>query len=278
MPLKTVDIKMLAECDDVDLRSVFAMNQNWREGQSFFMKNPRQQSALLWFCGCSGVFCSSEGEDVAAPRNSLVYIPEGSRYEVKFFGCEDTPSTQLVEFCLDDGERFVLFENITVIESDLTDGRVIMLIKKLVSEYSLPSKPVLKLKRDLFGLLSLISESEKSKHIHKKGFETIAKGIEYLQKDERQELSIDEIAKMCFVTPAYFRRLFREFSGMSPSDYRTERRVERAKELMEHSELSVEAVSELLGYSDPSYFCRVFKKVMGMSPSEYKKMIEKERS
>jgi two-component system response regulator YesN len=81
---------------------------------------------------------------------------------------------------------------------------------------------------------------------------------------------------MCFVTPAYFRRLFREYSGMSPSEYRTFRRIERAKDVMERAELSVEALSELLGYSDPSYFCRVFKKETGMSPSEYQKKLIKQ--
>ena len=96
-----------------------------------------------------------------------------------------------------------------------------------------------------------------------KNFEVIEKGIEYLQKDDKQELTIEEIAKMCFVTSAYFRRLFREYSGMSPSEYRTRMKIERAKCLMTYSNLSVADLSSLLGYNDPSYFCRVFKRDRG---------------
>ena len=94
-----------------------------------------------------------------------------------------------------------------------------------------------------------------------------------LQKDEKQTLSIEEIAKLCFVTPAYFRRIFREYSGMSPTEYRMRMKIERAKDLMERSEYSVAELSELLGYNDPSYFCRVFKKVTGMNPTDYRRLI-----
>ena len=48
---------------------------------------------------------------------------------------------------------------------------------------------------------------------------------------------------MCYVTPAYFRRLFRKYAGVSPAEYRTARRVERAKELLRTSSLSVSAIA-----------------------------------
>ena len=270
--MRIVDISELIGNEKVNISSILAINQAWREGQSYVMKSPRKQSALLWFCGCSGVFKSVGGEKTVAPHYSLVYIPEGAMYEVEFHNCECLPTTVLIQFCLNDGESFVLSDRITLLETVLSNDRVISVLKKLVAEYSLPSKSQLKMKRDLYGLLSLICESEQQKFIGKRGFNTIEKGIEYLQKDERQELSVDEIARLCFISPAYFRRLFREFSGMSPSEYRSERRIERAKDLLEHSELSIEALSELLGYSDPSYFCRIFKKKTGLSPSEYQKI------
>ena len=127
----------------------------------------------------------------------------------------------------------------------------------------------------MFGLLSLVCEAEKYRYFDRRSFETVRKGIEYLQKDEKQECSVEEIARMCFITPAYFRRLFKEYTGTSPSAYRIGRKMERAKELMEHSNLSVGELAALLGYDDPSYFCRVFKKEVGVSPSEYQKSIRK---
>jgi len=87
-------------------------------------------------------------------------------------------------------------------------------------------------------------------------------------------LSIEALSEKAGMSAVYFRRLFKEYAGCSPLQYRTERKMERAKELMERSDISVGELSHILGYDDPSYFCRVFKKTVGMSPSEYRKRIE----
>jgi two-component system response regulator YesN len=60
---------------------------------------------------------------------------------------------------------------------------------------------------------------------------------------------------------------------MSPTEYRTQMKIERAKDLMERGEYSVAELSDVLGFNDPSYFWRVFKKVTGMNPTDYQKLI-----
>ena len=275
--MKIISLAELSGVNDLSITSIFGVEQPWREGQSFVMKNPRKQSALLWFCGANGAFLPEKDDRIDIPRGALVYIPQGARYEVCFRERFDTVSTVLIEFCLDDGEPCILCDKIKVICNDIDDGRIPEVMRKIAYECKKPNKNSLKLHRNIFELLSLLSEGEERKSIRHKGFKTIEKGIEYLQNDAKQELSIEDVAKMCFVTPAYFRRLFREYSGMSPAEYRAHRRIERAKALMERTDISVEAVSDELAFSDPSYFCRVFKKVTGMSPSEYKKQIERER-
>ena len=272
--MRTVKTADLAEMDNIDLSKVFAMRQVWREGRRFVMENPRPTNAVLWFCGCEGIFQTKDGGRIRAARNTVVYIPQGSRYELTFLHCDSVPHTVLAEFTLSDGEPFVLEGGIRAIGIDADDVRFYSLLEKLVFEYSLPSKPMLKFKRDMYGLLDLICEAERYRHIEKRSFRAVTAGFEYLQKDEKQELSIDEIARMCFVTPAYFRRLFKECFGISPSEYRKKRKIERAKELLEHSELSVGEVACLLGYTDPSYFHRVFSKEVGASPSAYQKSVK----
>ena len=131
----------------------------------------------------------------------------------------------------------------------MKDRTVTDLILKLVCEYNRPCKPWLSIRRDLLNLLCLLGVKAKKNSIGHKGFAVIQKGIEYLQKDEKQTLSIEEIAKLCFVTPAYFRRIFREYSGMSPTEYRMRMKIERAKDLMERSEqLLRDGVCDLVGY------------------------------
>ena len=76
---------------------------------------------------------------------------------------------------------------------------------------------------------------------------------------------------MCNVSVNYFERLFKEYSGMTPTKYRITGKVNRAKLMLETSSLSIEEISEELNFSDSAYFCRCFKGTVGMTPSQYRK-------
>lgn len=87
----------------------------------------------------------------------------------------------------------------------------------------------------------------------------------------KQELNVSELAKSLCVERSYLYRLFMEHSGISPQQYITEVRMERAGELLTATELSVQAVACSVGYKDALYFSRLFRKRKGISPSDYRK-------
>lgn len=270
--MRTVELRELSGIGDVQVSSLFVMKQSWQEGRLFAMRNPRRQSALLWFCGAKGTFRTQDGITLFAPKGALVYIPEGSVYTLTFTECTEEVSTVLVELCLSkDGTPFVLSPTIRLLEEVPVDPEVIDVLTRMASAFSMPERPMLSLTSDLYRLLSLLASASDRRRMTARGFSTIEAGIRYLQTDEEQALSLDEVAAMCYVTPAYFRRLFRAYTGVSPSEYRARRRVARAKELLCSSPLSVAAVAELLGYESVSYFCRVFKQRTGVSPAVYQK-------
>lgn len=269
--MHTVKLTELAALREISLSSLFSMHQTWREGQVFSMAAPRKQSALLWFCGCAGSFSTRKGRTLHVPHGGLVYIPQGSEYELLFHTCKEAPSTVLVEFCLSDGQPFVLAEEIELLLSQLEDRDVIATLERLANDFLKPSKPWLDIQSEVFRLLAMVAGIEEGKHLQSGGIHTIQKGIRYLQTDEEQRLSIDEIAAMCAVSPVYFRKMFHAYAGVSPSAYRASRRIEQAKDLLCHSDLSVEEIAERLHFDNPSYFCRVFKKAVGLPPSTYRK-------
>ena len=61
--------------------------------------------------------------------------------------------------------------------------------------------------------------------------------------------------------------------GMTFSDYVTQLRIQRAKELLSDDSMSVSEIAEVVGYNDYFYFIKVFKKVQGISPSKYRKSL-----
>lgn len=68
-----------------------------------------------------------------------------------------------------------------------------------------------------------------------------------------------------------FKRRFRKATGMAPIDYVQALRLEEAKQMLETSDLPVEAVALEIGYEDASFFRRLFRRKVGLAPSDYRK-------
>lgn len=119
-----------------------------------------------------------------------------------------------------------------------------------------------------YEFLFLLSSYYKSSY--DRSFKIIKKGIEYLESDCEQTLSISQIAKMCNISESYFRRIFKAYSGQSPVEFRTEARITRAKNYLLSEDLTVSQISDRLGFSDTSYFIETFRRFTGMTPLQYR--------
>ena len=88
--------------------------------------------------------------------------------------------------------------------------------------------------------------------------------------ERNSEINIADIAKQCGVSECYFRRLFMEYSGMSPMDFRQHYRIEKAKQLLMSDEgLTITEIAEELGFTDVYHFIKTFKKYTNVSPKKY---------
>ena len=98
----------------------------------------------------------------------------------------------------------------------------------------------------------------------------IQKFCQYLETHYDEDLSLEEAAGMIGFSSFYFTKLMKEHVNMSYIDYVTKVRVEKAKQYLETSALSVKDVGTKVGYDNANYFTRVFKRMEGITPSQYK--------
>lgn len=70
-------------------------------------------------------------------------------------------------------------------------------------------------------------------------------------------------------------RKIKKVTGSCTTIYIRQLKLERAKYLLENSELSIAEIQVSCGYDMGSYFCRVFKEEFGMSPLKYRKGVRK---
>lgn len=99
-------------------------------------------------------------------------------------------------------------------------------------------------------------------------FETI---IQELHKNFQSDISIKEYAQMYHMSCCWFIRSFKRYTGVTPQQYITDIRINKAKELLRTSSFNISEISTYIGYQNPLYFSRIFKKITGISPSAYKK-------
>ena len=81
---------------------------------------------------------------------------------------------------------------------------------------------------------------------------------------------MDDVSREVDISPYYFSKIFKEATGENFIEYLTNLRIEKAKELLDNTEMSMKEICLEVGYSNPNYFSRIFKKSVGVSPTEYK--------
>ena len=94
---------------------------------------------------------------------------------------------------------------------------------------------------------------------------------EVIQSNLYEPLSISELAYMCNLSLSSFKRKFSETYGVPPGKYIASSKLEKALELLKHTNQSIGDVSFEAGYNDPKHFSKKFKMRYGKSPSEFRK-------
>ena len=86
------------------------------------------------------------------------------------------------------------------------------------------------------------------------------------------DLTIQQVAEELGVSYSNFRKLFKEFIGISPALYQQDLRLQRAKELLATTTLSIKEIAYRLRFESPDYFSSKFKIKTGKKPSEFRNM------
>ena len=99
----------------------------------------------------------------------------------------------------------------------------------------------------------------------------IAKALNYIEQNYTKKITIEELAKMCGCSESYFFNAFKEVLGVSPIAYKHNLLVQQAIKYLAETNLSIDEISNTLGFSSPNYFRKIFTSVMGKSPKELRR-------
>ncbi|WP_379141730.1 response regulator [Paenibacillus sp. sgz500992] len=108
------------------------------------------------------------------------------------------------------------------------------------------------------------------------GRSVVEKAKRYIEDNYHKDLSIEELSEVAGLSISHFCTLFKQISGYTFLEFVTNCRMEKAKYILQNSNVKVYQVAPLVGYQDPRYFTQVFKKATGKTPTEYREECTKQ--
>lgn len=254
---------------DYEVTDLYVEKQSWCDGALFKRDRPRKSNALIFLNGCTGEYRDCCGKSFFADVGSLVCLPYKSIYSVLNISSRiASPDAYLVEFnIVQNGRKLTLADTPFFVRS-MNPYYVKELAKSAATEYEALVKSPAMLRAIVYKLIAYIGKESISADRYE--YPLLAPAIEFLEKNPINSLSVEDLAAMCHVSSACFRRAFHAYAGKSPIQYRIDTKMDMAKKMLENSDTPVARIAELLEFESTAYFCKLFKKKNGMTPSKYR--------
>ena len=250
------------------------LRQQWTDAPQFSCIGvPKADELFLFLCGYEATYYFPDGTTKTASDKSAVYSPSGSEYLVKFkkIAASDGGAYTIgIRFCLlSGGEKTRLAESVTFFENAAAAQEFfeteLFVCKKGDGVQA-------EKKAELFRLLVHLGKSSESPLFAAESgfsignFETIQASFDFLNAHYESDKTIEEIAAMSYVSPVWFRKLFKQQTGVTPAEYRVKLRLKQAENYLKFGNMSVREIAEAVGYNDVSLFIRHFKRFFGVTP------------
>ncbi len=120
----------------------------------------------------------------------------------------------------------------------------------------------------LIGLMYALERNMELKNRNQGHFDLINKARLRIREELESPLTIQQVADDLGMSYSNFRKLFKEYTGLSPATYQQDLRLQRAKELLTTTNMSIKEIAYQLNFDSPDYFSAKFKIKTGRKPSD----------
>lgn len=236
------------------------MKQHWNHEKFSYAVMPRPDYGLLLVTQ-GEILMELDNKKLTVQTGDLIFLPKNSNYEAVF---EDEVTDYLVNFDIegkkiDCSEPLKLLTNTPLYCKDC--------FKQLVEEQFSESSVPLKMKGLFYLLMDSIVNSLSRKSSTQE--QTVEHAKQLLRRDET--IRITDIAHACSISESELRKKFKKETGMSLSEYRLQFKLNKAKYLLESTNMSISEVAHTLHFYDSAYFCKIFKQYSGVTPRQFAK-------
>lgn len=219
-----------------------------RKGHNYEYKNGKKLHSFLFVeKGEMEYFFPEKNKTLSARRGDLLFLPKKMPYKASYL--EEDTRIKILLFDLD-GSLSPLPDSPFLIR----DGAAEPIFSLLTPKES----------RNPFFLSARICDvlclTEKAAEPVPKKFQRLLPALKEMRQNFSESKKISYYAELCRLSEPHFRRLFREYTRLSPVEYRNRLRLEEAVRRIDSGEFTVEEAARLSGFQNMSFFYRLLSK------------------
>lgn len=240
------------------------------------------------------LICSSGENEIVLKEGEVIFHKPGISHSLRADG-KHAPNIFIISFeCKNEAIRF--FEDRCMVLDNSLRHYIFSIIEESKRTFFLPySDPDLKkmklleapalggqqliknyLELLLINLMRKETEQNNSEVIFlpQEQFDELIsdKVIEYMNAHIYERLSVSEICDILHYNKSYIFRQFKKTTQNSLMAYFIKLKINKAKQILRDSDMSISSISEALSFDNPNYFSKSFKKHTGYTPSTYRKI------
>jgi len=242
------------------------------QGYSFNFERGRvlQEFQLLYVTKGGGLFSSVQIPNTAIEEGTMVLLRPG---EWHTYRPNDATGWECYWVGFSGAVTGSLVNENTIISIGYDEEMVALYRKMLeVSNGERPGYQQL-LSGILVHLLAYLFYREKDRTWRdKEVLSKIEKARLIIREKINSPFSPEEIAVSLNMSYTWFRRIFRQYTGMAPAQYISQLRIQKAKEMLSVTTMPVKEIALELGYESIDYFSTQFKKQTGQTPTQFRAM------
>ena len=260
---------------DVYAKQIHYINEDiMSNGKVFKRKEPKYAHSFVYVIDGKASYDFSDGSQIIVNKDNLLFLKQGSRYDIT--ALSDKYHYTYIDFDLEheDDNKFenkIYINNAKMVKSIFEKLCTIWIYKQ--SGYLLDSRIL------LYNIIRQIIRAKTRSNTPLKKYGRIERSVTYLEKNYMKwDMSIEQLAELSEISISQFRKIFKEIYSISPLSYLNMLRIDRSKDLLKNTGLTITEISEQLGYPDVYSFSKQFKKETGSSPSHFRRNHELERA
>ena len=224
--------------------------------------NGRPNHAFIYVCRGSILYTFADAalKKILIEQDELLFIPKGTKYTATYL--EDRTMLKNIQFDISAGDfssfldspEKIIVPNISGIVNKFFDSR-----QNRFTDHLFHYTAML---YDLFWQIDLKNFEIPTK------YSKIQAALDNISLHPEENRKISEYAALCNMSEPNFRKLFKEYIGKSPIDYRNSARLEKAKAKLLSGEYNVSEVAYSCGFTNLSFFTRQYKAKYGYTPKK----------